>query len=120
MNRDEFLQAMRAMADVKPTPVPVPKLGTVYVKPRTLEEVDADSEREAAEQEKDKSENRHRRLARAVAHVVCDESGARIIDPQNNEEIELLCAQPYYVLRKILNAAGGGDEDEGKSNAGNS
>lgn len=120
MNREELLQGMRALAEVKPMPVTVPKLGTVYVKPRTLEEVDSDSEHEASEQEKDKSSNRHRRLARAVAHVVCDENGARIIDPLNDEEIELLCVQPYYVLRKILNAAGGEGEDEGKPDAGNS
>lgn len=114
MNRDELIAAMRALAGQKPAALDVPKLGTVYVRPRTLEEVDADAASEVAAQKRDEDEGRHRRLARAVANVICDENGQRVLDASKGEDIDLLASQPYYVLRRILNAAGGGEEDEGK------
>lgn len=99
----------------KPTPVDVPKWGTVYVRPRTLEEVDADAEKEQKAQEQDTSQSRSRRLARAVANVMCDETGARLFSSDNATDIDLLASQPYHIMRLILAAAGGEDEDEGKS-----
>jgi hypothetical protein len=110
MTRDELIAAMQATT-AKPTAVDVPKWGTVYVRSRTLEEVDADAEKEEQAQAQDKAENKHRRLARAVANVMCDEQGTRIF---NGADLDLIAAQPYYILRKVLTAAGGEDDNEGK------
>ena len=111
MNREELLAVMQETARPKPTPVEVPKWGTVYVRSRTLEEVDADAEMEAKAQESDTKDNRHRRLARAVCKVLCDEHGNRVF---TDSDVDLVAAQPYHLLRSVL-AAAGGDEDEGKS-----
>ena len=111
MNREELLAVMQETARPKPTPVEVPKWGTVYVRSRTLEEVDADAEKETAAQEADTKGNRHRRLARAVAKVLCDEQGNRLF---TDDDVDLIAVQPYHILRHVL-AAAGGDEDEGKS-----
>lgn len=120
MNREELLAAMQAAAKVKPTPVTVPRWGVVHVRPRTVEEVDAGVDREAKAQEEDAGKSRHWRMARAAAHVLCDEKGNRLLDALSDADVEQLARQPYYILRKVLNAAGGEDEDEGKPGAGNS
>lgn len=110
MNREQLLAVMQATT-AKPIPVEVPKWGTVHVRSRTLEEVDANAENEQKAQEQDKTDNRHRRLARAVMGVMCDEQGNRIFSA---DDIDLIAAQPYNILRKVLAAAGGEDEDAGK------
>jgi hypothetical protein len=46
-----------------------------------------------------------------VANVMCDEQGTRIF---NGADLDLIAAQPYYILRKVLTAAGGEDDNEGK------
>jgi hypothetical protein len=114
MNREQLLAVMQETARPKPTPVEVPKWGTVYVRVRTLEEVDADGEKESKAQEADKKDNRTRRLARAVCKVLCDEQGNRLFD--SDEHVDLIAAQPYHVMQAVLSAAGGKEhEDEGKS-----
>jgi hypothetical protein len=113
MNREELLAAMQGTT-AKPIAVDVPKWGTVYVRSRTLEEVDADAENESKAQEQDKADNKHRRLARAVMNVICDEQGNRVFTA---DDLDLIAAQPYFILQKVLAAAGGQqeEEDEGKS-----
>ena len=111
MNREQLLAAMQGTI-AKPMPVDVPKWGTVYVRSRTLEEVDADAENEQKAQDQDKSDSRHRRLARAVMRVVCDEQGNRVF---GEDDLDLIAGQPYHILRRVIAAAGGEDEDAGKS-----
>jgi hypothetical protein len=111
MTREELIAAMQGTTS-KPIAVDIPKWGTVYVRSRTLEEVDADAENEQKLQERDKSENKRRRLARAVMNVMCDEQGNRIFI---DDDIDLIAVQPYHMMRRILAAAGGEEDDEGKS-----
>ena len=111
MTREELIAAMQGTTS-KPIAVDIPKWGTVYVRPRTLEEVDADQGNETKAQEQDKSENRQRRLARAVVKVMCDEHGNRVFGA---DDIDLIAAQPYHLIIRILAAAGGEEDDEGKS-----
>jgi hypothetical protein len=113
VNREQLLAVMQETARPKPTPVEVPKWGTVYVRTRTLEEVDADADKESKAQEVDEKDNRRRRLARAVCKVLCDENGKRLFD--SDEDVDLIAAQPYHMLRSVLAAAGGEEEDAGKS-----
>lgn len=113
MTRDELIAAMQATRSPKPVAVQTEKWGTVYVKPRTVEEVDADTE------DVDEVDGKHRRLARGAARVICDETGKRLFDPQNDADVDLIAEQPWSMLRSLL-AAVDGEADEKKETAGTS
>lgn len=98
MDRDSLMAAMRVTASVKPRPVDVPGWGTVYVRALTVAEV----EEQTADLDKkdDKS-----RIARGAARLLCDESGTRMFEPSNGEHVDLLAAQPWELLRKVIDAS---------------
>lgn len=93
--REELIAAIRATATQAPRAVVVPKWGTVYVRDITVGEVEehtADTENKT-----DKA-----KFARAVARVLCDETGTLLFDANDNEHVALLAKQPWKLLRKIL------------------
>lgn len=97
--REDLIAAIRATATQTPRAVVVPKWGTVYVRDITVGEIEeqtADTENKA-----DKT-----RFARAAARVLCDETGALLFDPNDNEDVAVLAKQPWKLLRKVL------EEDE--------
>lgn len=95
--RDALIKAMQATADIKPIPVEVPGWGTVHVRPVTVAEV----EDQAADTE---GADKHR-IARGCARVLCDADGNRIFDAESEDDVTLLAAQPWPLLRKVLAAA---------------
>lgn len=101
MDRAELIAAMRATAAHAPIPVQVPGWGDVYVRPPTVAEVDAASD--VVEPEGTK----RTRFARGAARIMCDAHGARIFDPLNEEDVNLLADQPWSMLQQVLQAAGG-------------
>jgi hypothetical protein len=101
MNRDDLIAAMRATAAQPPQPVPVPGWGTVYVRPATVAEVDAASD------DPEPTDGKKRRFARGAARVLCGADGARIFDPLNDADVDLLAAQPWATLQKVLAAVEG-------------
>lgn len=103
MNREDLIAAMQITASPRPVPVPVPNWGTVYVKPPTVEEVDANTDDNGKPGEVD----RKRRLARAAARVICDEQGQRLFDPTNKDDVDLLAIQPWAMLQLVLAGADG-------------
>jgi len=103
MNREDLIAAMQATASPKPVPIPTPSWGIVFVKPPTVEEVDANTD-EAA---KPGGDDKKRRLARAAARVICDEQGQRLFDPANQADVDLLAVQPWSMLQLILAGADG-------------
>lgn len=103
MNRDELIAAMQSTAGEKPSPVEVKGWGTVYVRSLTVAEVE-----EHAEDTKDKKDKN--RIARAAARVICDESGKRLFDPDNESDVKLIASQRWSLLRKVLSATDEGDE----------
>ncbi len=103
MNRADLIAAMQITASPRPVPVTTPNWGVVFVKPPTVEEVDANTDEIA----KPGGEDKKRRLARAAARVICDEQGARLFDPANQEDIDLLAVQPWAMLQLILAGADG-------------
>lgn len=103
MNRAELIAAMQTTASQKPVPVTTPSWGVVFVKPPTVEEVDANTDDNAKPGEVD----RKRRLARAAARVICDEQGQRLFDPMNTADVDLLAVQPWSMLQLILARADG-------------
>lgn len=103
--REELIAAMRATAGAPPKPVPVPGWGTIYVRSLTVEQVDL--QQQEPKPEGDASGDRLR-FAKAAARVMCDENGKLLFDVTNQEDLELLAAQPWESLSKIMNA--GGDE----------
>lgn len=108
MELNELMAAMRKTASPKPILVDkVPQWGTLYVKPQTVEEVDAQSD-----EKKDEEGSKKRRLARAAARVICNEQGVRMFDENNAEHLSLLAEQPWELLQKVLAAVGIAGEKE--------
>lgn len=91
----EFLAALQATAAVKPKAVNVPGWPTVYVRALTVAEVEAQTEDTANKDDK-------HRIARGAARVMCDADGNRLIDPDNQDEVNLLASQPWSLLRLVL------------------
>lgn len=94
----EFLAALQATAVIKPKPVTVAGWPTVYVRALTVAEVEDQADDTADKQDK-------HRLARGAARVMCDADGKRLIDPDNQDEVNLLASQPWALLRTVLAAA---------------
>ena len=96
MDREALIAAMQLAAEgaQKPRPVDVPVWGTVYVRDVTVGEVDGDVE--------DGDADKKTRLARAACRVICDETGARLFDAKNADDVALLSGQPWSVLQKVL------------------
>lgn len=91
----EFLAALQATAAVKPKAIDVPGWPKVYVRALTVAEVEAQSEDTANKDDK-------HRIARGAARVMCDADGNRLIDPDNQDEVNLLASQPWSLLRLVL------------------
>lgn len=94
MNKEELIAAMRATAATPPVKVEVEGWGTLYVRPPTVAEVDV----ARTQQEVDDG----LQLARGACRVICDEHGARVFDPTNKEEVELLNSQPFDLVKRVL------------------
>ncbi len=103
MNREDLIAAMQATASPRPVAVEVPNWGTVYVKPPTVEEVDANTDDNGKPGEVD----RKRRLARAAARIICDDQGVRLFNPLDDADVTLLAVQPWSMLQLVLAAADG-------------
>jgi hypothetical protein len=98
MDRQALIAAMQATAAAVPVAVSVDGWGTVHVRQVTVAEVEQQTA--DADAQKDK-----RRLARAAARVLCDEKGRRIFDPDNDADVDLISAQPWDLLRRVLEAS---------------
>lgn len=99
MTREELIAAMQQTAGEKPTAVKVKGWGTLYIRSLTVAEVEQQADDTADKKDKD-------RIARAAARVICDESGKRLLDPDNEKDVALLSSQPWTMLRKVLSASG--------------
>jgi hypothetical protein len=91
MDRASLIAAMQAVAAEKPRAVAVPKWGTVHVRQLTVAEVDA----QAADTAGDKDDKN--RIARGL------------FDPDKPDDVALLAAQPWALLRTVLQASEGED-----------
>lgn len=109
MDRATLIAAMQATANPKPKAVPHDQWGTCYVRPVLVAEVD--------EQTADEAGGSKARLARGACRVLCDEHGTRLFDPSNEEDVALLAAQPWAMLRKLLAAAEGREDQPGNVQA---
>ncbi len=88
---------MKADGAEKPVAVDVPRWGRVYVRFPSVAE--AETQKTLPEGEEDLHT-----LARAAALVLCDETGARLFDPFNADDIDLLSARRAADLQKIISA----------------
>lgn len=95
MNREELIAAMQATATEAPRAVTVPKWGTVYIRDVTVAEVEEQTDDTADKKDR-------RRIARAVARVLCDEKGTRLFDPDDPDDVALLAKQPWKLLSKVI------------------
>lgn len=110
LTQEQLIEAMRGTAKPKPIRVDVPEWGgTVFIRVRTVAEVDADVTEDSA----DKDDGT--RLARGAARVLCNEKGDRILDHRNPEHIALLSKQPWPLLQRVISASNVAMEEfEGK------
>lgn len=114
MNRADLIAAMQATASPRAVPVTVPKWGTLWVKPVTVEEADANTEAPSVAEEGGKK----RRLARAAARIIYDGEGNRMFDPSNKDDVDLLAVQPWSMLQLVIGAADGtAADDSGNSDS---
>ncbi len=91
--QDELLKAMQQTSAVKPRPVIIPGWPPVYVRSMTVAE--------AEEQPTDKGKDK-RAICRGVARLLCNEKGERILNPDNEEHIAQIAAQPWPLVQSIL------------------
>jgi hypothetical protein len=109
MNLEDLMAAMQVTAARKPVPVTVLGWGDLFVKPPTVEEIEAASD--AIEPE----DGKKRRYARGAARLICNEQGERIFDPANEAHVDLIAKQPWSMLQKVMAAA----ETKGTDDSGN-
>lgn len=98
MTREELIAAMRGDGAEKPVKVEVERWGTLWVRLPSVAEVEA-----LKEEEEGQPITQHA-LARSAARIICDESGARIFDPENEDDVALLAGRRWADLQKVLNA----------------
>lgn len=98
MNRAQMIAAMEITAAEKPVPIEINGWGKVHVRSLTVAEVEEQTDDVA--DKKDKS-----RIARGAARLLCDETGKRLFDPDNEADVKLLSAQPWKLLRQVINAS---------------
>jgi hypothetical protein len=100
MDLNVLMKAMEKTAAeaTKPIKVPTKEWGDIYVRPRTVEEVDNETDKD-----KDK-DGKKRRLARGASRIMCDENGKRLFDENKEEHLSLLEKQPWTLLQKVLSA----------------
>jgi hypothetical protein len=107
MNRADLIAAMQATAGQPPKKVEVAGWGTLYVRSLTVEQVDLQQQQNAEiARELQQSGGKDRlRFARGAARVMCDEAGKLFFDVDNPDDLELLAAQPWDMLQKVVQAA---------------
>lgn len=98
--QSDFVELLKATAaaGATPRPVEVPGWGTVYVRPLTVEEVDAAADAKPSDAGK-------WRIARGAARVLCNDAGERLLDPANDEHVALIARQPWTLLQRVIEAA---------------
>lgn len=96
--REALLGAMRAVVTAKPRAVTVPGIGQVFVRSPSVAEVSAMRSQTA---DADDAFT----LARGVCRVLCDEEGNRILDPLNQEHVDLVGKMPWASLSAVITAA---------------
>jgi len=93
-----LLQSMKKTAGLSPVKVTTKSWGTLYIRPPTVAEVDAQTE---ADKEETPGTKRQR-FARAAARLICDANGRLLFDEKNPEHLALLDAQPWAELEAVL------------------
>lgn len=95
----ELLAAMGelALANDKPRALTIKGLGTVHIREITIGEIDAQL---ADTSNKDD----HLRMARGATRLLCDENGKRLLDPDDEDHVELMAKMPLRVLTAINGA----------------
>lgn len=119
---EALLAAMQATASPKPVLISVAQWERhplfagrkLFVKMRTVEEVEADSEWE--KKVLDASADKRRRLAFGAALILCDEDGKRLLDPTDQVVLDCLAQQPWAILQKVVNAANFDENGEVQGN----
>ena len=103
MNRDELIAAMKADGAMAPVKVEIERWGTLYVRVPTVAEVEAAQQEDADDGDAEDGKTLHQ-YARAAARLLCDETGKRLFDPDNDDDVELLAGRRWVDLQKVLTA----------------
>lgn len=96
MNTIEEMRArILARANPKPLPVDIPAWGRVWVRVRTVAEVE-----DTKPVEGDKL-----RIARGVARVLCTEAGMLLFNPDSEEDVKSIASLPWVDLSNVIRVA---------------
>jgi len=90
---------MRGDGAAAPVKVEVKRWGTIYVRLPTVAEVEA-----AQTEDAEGDPLTQHALARSAARLICDETGARLFDPDNEDDVDLLAARRWSDLQQVLAA----------------
>jgi len=106
MDLQALMLAMEATASAaeKPVAVEVPGWGTVYVRGLTAADMDTQIGKEG--------QSKKHQWAAGVCRIMCDETGARNWNPDDEAHVALMARQPWSLLHK-LTAAVEGDGPKG-------
>lgn len=97
MDRAELIAFFQEVAAEPPRKVIV-RGRTLFVRPVTVDEADQQAkDRESVDQKQG--------IARAACRVICDEKGARLFDPENSADVNLVGSTWWPFLQTILKAA---------------
>lgn len=94
----DLRQLMMATATVAPKAVDTKEWGTVHVRAITVAELEDQSEDTADWKNK-------RRIARGAARVICDQAGGRVFDPDDQDDVDLIARQPWFLLKQVIDTA---------------
>lgn len=111
-------------ANVKPIPVPIPGIGTLYIRKRTVLEYEemSDIRRLFSDEDNESSEKKPGMLAISLARLLCKQDGSRYSLEEQKKLAPVLAKQPEDVFHKLLNASDDNPVEniKGKSDSANS
>lgn len=97
MDRAALLAAMDSVAAEKPRLVKIPGLGEVHIREITIGEID--------DQIADTEGNKGKRgVARGACRLLADPDGNRLLDPDDETDVEKMARLPLRVLTAINSA----------------
>lgn len=89
---------MAATANPKPAALDTTAWGRIWVRPVMVAELEGQADEPNSWKSK-------RHIARGAARVICNEDGTPVFDPDNEQDVELIAAQPWALLKQVTDAA---------------
>lgn len=121
MNLEELIARLEENAQtlVKPVPLTLAGIGTIYVRKRTVKEFEEMAQVRAADRDKQIDDKGVGLFGPSLARLLCDENGKRFLPDQEAALAVVLAKQPEDVFHKIVDAADSQAKPSEESTSGN-